>query len=168
MAEKNVVIRDVNPADSTEIAEIYNHYILNSIITFEEDVVSPQVMAERFEEVLQSSLPWLIAELDGTVAGYCYATKWKGRCAYRYSVEITVYLHPEKTGLGLGHKLYSALMERLRGLGIRTVIGGIALPNDASIALHEKIGMQKVAHFREVGFKFGRWIDVGYWQMNLK
>ncbi|HEV7431928.1 MAG TPA: GNAT family N-acetyltransferase, partial [Steroidobacteraceae bacterium] len=93
-----------------------------------------------------------------------YASRWKGRCAYRYSVESTVYLEPLAVGQGLGTALYSALFARLQELGCHVVIGGIALPNAASVALHEKFGMRQVAHFAQVGNKFGRWVDVGYWQ----
>lgn len=100
--------------------------------------------------------------------GYCYASKWKGRCAYRYSVESTVYLSPDATGKGIGSKLYGTLLAELRQRQFHTVIGGIALPNPASVALHEKLGFEKVAQFRQVGNKFGRWIDVGYWQLLLQ
>lgn len=94
--------------------------------------------------------------------GYAYASKWKGRCAYRYSVEVSVYLHAEQSGQGMGTALYSALFKQLSELGYHVAIGGIALPNAASVALHEKFGMKKVAHFKEIGFKFGQWVDVGY------
>ena len=92
----------------------------------------------------------------------------KGRCAYRYSAEVTVYLDAAVVGQGLGTQLYTALFDSLRRSGCHVAIGGIALPNAASVALHEKFAMQKVAHFGEVGFKFGRWVDVGYWQLTLQ
>jgi L-amino acid N-acyltransferase YncA len=90
-----------------------------------------------------------------------------GRCAYRYSVESTVYLDPSFTGKGVGTRLYERLLASLRASGIHVVIGGIALPNPRSVAFHEKFGLTKAAHFNEVGFKFGEWIDVGYWQARL-
>jgi L-amino acid N-acyltransferase YncA len=121
-------------------------------------------MAARVSEVCALGLPWLVSQSSAGVNGFAYATRWKGRCAYRYSVESTVYLEPAAWGQGLGTALYSSLLERLRELDCHTVIGGIALPNAASVALHEKLGMRKIAHFAEVGFKFGRWVDVGYWQ----
>ena len=160
-------IRLATTADAGAIADIYNHYVLNTVITFEEQAISTQEMAGRIGEVLAFPLPWLVAEQDGRIAGYAYATKWKGRCAYRYSVESSVYLAPGTERQGLGTQLYSALFARLKEQGMHVVIGGIALPNPASIALHEKFGMTKVAHFSEVGFKFGKWIDVGYWQAKL-
>lgn len=158
------LIRHVTEDDAESIVGIYNYYIQNTVITFEEEVVSAQEMSDRIGEVASSSLPWLVAEQDGKVVGYAYATKWKGRCAYRFSVECTVYLAPSFVGSGLGTGLYTALFSELRNKKLHVVIGGIALPNPASIALHEKFGMTQVAHFKEVGFKFGKWIDVGYWQ----
>jgi phosphinothricin acetyltransferase len=108
-----------------------------------------------------------VAEHHGNIKGYAYATKWKERSAYRYSVEISVYVDRERQGQGWGTKLYQALFTQLQKLDIHLAIGGITLPNDASIALHEKFGMIKVAHFQEIGFKFEQWLDVGYWQLEL-
>lgn len=164
---ETLVIRPVEPCDIERIAEIYNHYILHTVVTFEEEVVSGREMADRIQEVSSASLPWLVAEDSNRVLGYAYAGKWKGRCAYRFSVESTVYLDPSAIGRGLGAALYDALFAALRRRSTHAIIGGIALPNTASVALHEKFGMQKVAHFKGVGFKFGRWIDVGYWQVCL-
>lgn len=162
-----VVLRPATTNDADSIARIYNHYVLNTIITFEENEVSAEQMAERICEVASASLPWLVAEQAGQIVGYAYATKWKARTAYRFSVESTVYIESGVIGQGLGSKLYEALFALLKDRGIHIVIAGIALPNPASIALHEKFGLQKVAHFKEVGFKFNRWLDVGYWQVAL-
>ena len=114
-------------------------------------------------------LPWLVAEGPAQeCAGYAYAgRRHKNRCAYRHSVEVTVYVEPEAVGAGWGTQLYAGLFAALRQTAAHFAVGGIALPNDASVALHEKFGMRKVAHFSEVGFKFDRWIDVGYWQLLL-
>lgn len=159
------MIRNVDLADAEAIAEIYNHYVLNTAVTFEEAAVAASEINARIEEALDASLPYIICEGSaGEVIGYAYASKWKGRCAYRYSVEVSVYLHPDRTGLGTGTKLYAELLGQLSELGYHAAIGGISLPNPASIALHEKFGMTKVAHFNEIGFKFGKWVDVGYWQ----
>ncbi len=160
-------IRDASAADAAAIAAIYNHYVLNSSITFEEEAVAVDEMVARIAEIQGLGLPWLVVEVDGALRGYAYASKWKGRCAYRFSVETTVYLATDATSRGLGSQLYAALFERLRTAGMHAAIGGVALPNDASIALHEKMGMRKVAQFEQVGFKFKRWIDVGYWQRIL-
>jgi L-amino acid N-acyltransferase YncA len=162
------VIRAATAADAEAIARIYNHYIRETVVTFEEEPVSPSDMAGRIAEVVAASLPWLVVEQDGSIVGYARATKWKGRSAYRYSVETTIYLAPECVGARIGTNLYRHLLEELKDLGLHLVIGGVALPNAASIALHEKLGFRKVAHFNEVGFKFGKWIDVAYWQLSLQ
>lgn len=162
-----VLIRDADSSDALHIAAIYNYYISNTVVTFEEAEVSTEEMAGRLIETAEQELPYLVAEVDHQVVGFAYASKWKGRCAYRYSVEITVYLAADKTGSGVGSLLYTALFKRLEELGYKTAIGGISLPNPGSIALHEKFGMEKVAHFKRVGFKFDDWVDVGYWQGQL-
>ncbi|WP_334313366.1 GNAT family N-acetyltransferase [Psychrosphaera algicola] len=124
-------------------------------------------MVARIDECKTNGLPWFVAIDENQIIGYCYASKWKGRCAYRYSVEATVYLSPTATSKGWGTQLYNQLLSQLTEQGIHAVVCGIALPNDASIALHEKFGMEKVAHFKQVGRKFDTWIDVGYWQCLL-
>jgi len=160
------VIRQALATDAEAISRIYNHYILNTVITFEEHLVSPGEMAERIAEVTSASL-WLIAEQDQSILGYACASKWKGRSAYRFSVETTIYLAPDCFGRGIGTSLYQHLLKQLKDLELHVAIGGIALPNAASLALREKLGFRKVAQFAEVGFKFGKWIDVGYWQLKL-
>jgi phosphinothricin acetyltransferase len=159
-----LLVRDATRADAAAIAAIYNPYVTESIVTFEEDPVPASEIARRIEDVLSDGFPWLVAEQDRAVVGYAYATQWKGRRGYRHSTEITVYLDQACGGRGIGSELYRELFARLERKGVHVVIGGIALPNDASVALHEKFGLRKVAHFSEVGTKFGRWIDVGYWQ----
>jgi phosphinothricin acetyltransferase len=161
------MIRQASAVDAEAISDIYNHYILETIITFEEQAVSSAELAERITAVAAASLPWIVAEQDGTVVGYAYASKWRDRCAYRFSVETTVYVAPDSLGKGIGTALYQSLLKQLRNSGLHVAIAGIAIPNPASIALHEKLGFRKVAHFPEVGFKFGKWIDVGYWQSTL-
>jgi L-amino acid N-acyltransferase YncA len=160
-------IRDASVEVAESIASIYNHFVLTTSISFEEAEVPVKEMAGRIADVQAAGLPWLVAEQDGIITGYAYATKWRVRHAYRFSVESSVYLAPAQAGRGIGTVLYRALLERLRAGGYHRAIGGIALPNPASIALHEKLGFEKVAQFREVGFKFGRWTDVGYWELAL-
>jgi L-amino acid N-acyltransferase YncA len=167
-SKQDATIRPVAASDAATIAAIYNYYVTDTIVTFEEEPVAATEIARRIEEVHSASLPWLVAEKGNHVVGYAYASPWKSRIGYRFSVEITVYLDREHTGRGLGSKLYGELFELLQARAIHAVIGGIALPNDASVALHEKLGLRKVAHFEEVGFKFDRWIDVGYWQRTLE
>ena len=146
--------------------DIYNHYVLESVITFEESPVSAEEMSLRIGKVTEQ-LPWLVYEQEGRILGFAYASKWKGRCAYRFSVESTIYLSPDAVGRGVGTSLYQSLIDRLAEMSYHIVIGGISLPNDASVGLHEKLGFEKVAHFREVGWKFNRWVDVGYWEKLL-
>jgi aminoglycoside 6'-N-acetyltransferase I len=161
LPRRGATIRDV---DAGPLAAVYNHYVLETIATFEEEPVADREMWRRVEAVRALSLPWLVAEAAGGVAGYAYAGPWKARVGYRFTVEISAYLAPGAGGQGLGSALYGQLFEQLEARGIRCVIAGIALPNGASVALHEKFGMRKVAHFARNGMKFGRWIDVGYWQ----
>lgn len=160
-------LRDAMPYDAAAIAAIYNHYVTTTAISFEEETVCVDAMRQRIADVQETQLPWLVATIDGAVAGYAYATKWRVRHAYRFSVESSVYLASGKAGLGLGSALYTSLIDRLKSHGCHLVIGGIALPNEASVRLHEKMGFVKVAHFTEVGRKFDRWIDVGYWQLTI-
>lgn len=160
-------IRQAKSSDSAFIANIYNHYIEHTVVTFEEEAVTATEISNRIRETQTDKLPYLVAESAGEVIGYAYASKWKGRCSYRFSVEITVYLAPGFAGQGYGSGLYEALFSELRERQYHVAIAGITLPNPASVAFHETFGMEKVAHFREVGFKFGDWIDVGYWQLNI-
>lgn len=160
-----MTIRNAELSDAGGIADIYNYYIEHTHVTFEEKPVNADDIRCRIKETKTDNLPYLTAVTeDGKILGYAYASKWKGRCAYRYSVEVTVYLSTNATGKGLGKKLYLALFAELRARSYHVAIGGVSLPNEASIALHESMGMKKVAHFKEVGFKFGQWVDVGYWQ----
>lgn len=158
------MIRPINIEDAQEIAEIYNDYVLNSCVTFEELKVSAEEMRGRIQAT-NSKFPWLVFEIDNEILGYAYASAWKPRSAYKHTVESTVYLKKEATKNGIGSLLYKELIGQLTDLGFHAVIGGISLPNDASIALHEKFGFEKIAQFKEVGFKFKKWIDVGYWEL---
>lgn len=162
-----VSIRPAAADDAGAIARIYNHYIRDTVATFETDPVTATEIAQRIAGTENSGLPWLVAADAGAVLGYAYASRWKGRCAYRYSVESTIYLAPSETGRGIGRQLYAAALEAVRSSGMHVVIGGISLPNDASVRLHEALGFRKIGHFEEVGYKFDRWIDVGYWQLTL-
>lgn len=164
---ERVSIRPATGEDVEQIVEIYNHYVLNSTITFEEAPVDAPEMARRIFDVRSIPLPWLIATSDSDVVGYAYASKWRARAAYRFSTEATVYLRAGHVHKGIGSELYRHLIAALQAAGVHAVIGGVALPNDPSLRLHEKLGFEKVAHFREVGFKFGRWIDVTYWERIL-
>lgn len=161
------LLRDCTTRDATDVCGIYNHYVEQSTVTFEETRVSPDEMTRRITDVT-NRLPWLVWEERGTVLGYAYAALWKARSAYRHSVETTIYLNPTATGKGVGTVLYQALLDRLRPLNIHCAVGIIALPNAASVALHEKLGFAKIGELSEIGLKFGQWINVGYWQLRLR
>lgn len=160
------MIRNASRDDAAAIAAIYNYYIENTTITFEETAMAPQEMAERIAEITQS-YPWIVYLESDVVVGYAYAGRWKARSAYRHTVEVSIYLDHAATGRGIGSKLMAELLARLKVLGVHAAIGGAALPNPPSATLQEKFGFRKVAHFPEVGLKFGKWIDVGYWELIL-
>jgi phosphinothricin acetyltransferase len=162
----NIGIRPVQGSDAQAICTIYNHYIVHTAITFEQDPLDAQQMQQRIADVTRD-YPWLVALLDGRVIGYAYATRWRSRAAYDHTVESTIYLAPDGVGRGLGLPLYQALMQALREAGMHAVVGCIALPNAGSVYLHEKCGFEKVGHFPQVGKKFGQWIDVGFWQLTF-
>lgn len=159
-------IRAATADDAAAVAAVYNHYVERTVVTFEESAVPSEEMSARIERI-GAAYPYLVAETPAGVVGYAYADRWHARCSYRLSVETTVYLAPGHVGAGLGTRLYGRLLEALERAGYHCAIGGIALPNPASVALHEKLGFERVALFREVGRKFDRWIDVGYWQRLL-
>ncbi|NKB68456.1 MAG: GNAT family N-acetyltransferase [Candidatus Latescibacteria bacterium] len=159
-------IRSVHPDDAAAIAALYNHFVLHTTVSFEEEPVATAQMAQRIE-AYRSTHPWLVGEEDGLV-GYAYASPYRPRPAYRFTAETTIYLHPEATGRGLGSRLYQALLDKLVQGGFQTVLGIIALPNPASVALHEKLGFVQVGQLAQVGHKFDRWIDTGYWHKSLQ
>jgi L-amino acid N-acyltransferase YncA len=160
-------IRTATPLDATRIAEIYDPFVRETTITFEETPVFADEMKIRIAQVTGSGHPWLVMESEGVVVGYAYASTWRSRPAYRYALESTIYMDRHFSGKGWGTALYSALLEVLKSQGVHAAIGCIALPNPESIRLHEKLGFVKVAHFPEVGYKFDHWIDVGFWQLAL-
>jgi phosphinothricin acetyltransferase len=160
-------IRSVDPSDAEEIARIYNHYIANSHATFELELLEAHDIEVRINEALEGNFPYLVWEADGHIFGYAYGRQFRPRPAYKRSIETSVYVEQGGEGKGIGTSLYKALLTEIRDRDFHTIIAGISLPNDASVRLHEKFGFEKVAHFCEVGFKFDRWIDVGYWQLFL-
>lgn len=161
------MIRNVKLNDAKKLAEIYNYYVEHSVITFEETLITDSEMRGRIEQSEDSNYPWLVFESRGKICGFAYAGLWKLRSAYRNTVESTIYLHNESVGQGVGSELYTSLIEKLSALDFHVVLGAIALPNAASVHLHEKMGFEKIAQFSEVGFKQERWVDVGYWQKML-
>jgi len=161
------MIREATEQDAEVITEIFNYYIRNTVITFEEDEINTVHFIERFNKVKRSGFSWLVAVDDGDVIGFAYSSRWIDRASYRNTAEVSVYLVQTATSKGWGTKLYNELFSILRQKSIHVAICGITLPNPASVAIHEKFGMKKIAHFEQVGYKFGEWLDVGYWQVQL-
>jgi len=160
------MIRPASHSDSDAIAEIYNYYILHSNATFETQPIDGAEMEIRVRRVQgELKLPWNVLEVNDKIVGYAYATQWKSRAAYSKTVETSVYLNKGQFGMGYGSRLYGHLLDQLREEGYHAIIGGISLPNEGSVRLHEKLGFQKVGMLKQVGYKFNRWIDVGYWQL---
>ena len=160
------MIRKATIADANQICEIYNYYVLNTTVSFEEIEVTPADMADRISAVIATH-PWIVYEENGIIIGYAYASKWRARSAYRFSVESSVYMRHDQKGKGIGTVLYRELIDQLKNLGVHTIIGGVAQSNPASTKLHEKFNFDKVATFREVGFKKEQWLETSYWQLIL-
>ncbi len=162
----HTLLRPVRIEDAEALRDIYAPYVGNSAISFEEETPSPEEMRARIGRV-SAAYPWLVCEEAGRVIGYAYASKWKERAAYRFTAETTVYVAGGATGRGIGSLLLGGLVAELRRGDTHALIAVIALPNEPSVRLHERFGYRKAAHFHEVGRKFGRWIDVGYWERPL-
>ena len=160
------MIRPVQVTDAQALARIYNPFIRDTTITFEEEPVSAGEMAARIAKVT-ADFPWLVWEEGGEVLGYAYGSTWRTRRAYRFAVETTVYVGPDAQGRGIGSRLYEALRVELKRGGFHSALGCLALPNEPSVCLHEKLGFQKVGHMKEAGWKFDTWVDVGFWERLL-
>lgn len=160
-----VEVRAAHPSDAAGCAAVYAPYVEGSVASFED--VPPDATEMRRRMLDEPRLPWLVATRGGEVVGYAYASRHRARPAYRWSVEVSVYLTAAEHGKGSGRRLYEELLETVRGLGYVRALAGITLPNDASVGLHEAMGFAPVGVFRGVGFKDGGWRDVGWWQLSL-
>ncbi len=164
-----IAIRAATPADAGAIAAIYAPYVIGGTVSFETDAPDARMMRTRMASS-DGRYPWLVAtsgEDAGGVMAYAYATRFRDRPAYAYVVETSVYVAGAAQGQGAGRLLYEALVDTLRAQDFTQAIGVIALPNDSSIKLHEQVGFRRAGVYREIGFKHGRWIDVGFWQCQL-
>jgi L-amino acid N-acyltransferase YncA len=160
-------IRTVSLEDAAALAEIYRPIVESTAISFELDPPGAAEIRSRIEQVV-CFYPWLVAIDRGAVVGYAYASRHRERAAYATSVDVSIYVDGAHRGNGAGSSLYAALFDRLEEAGtFHRAFAGIALPNDASVALHRKHGFEPVGVYREVGKKFGRWIDVWWWQRGL-
>jgi len=161
-----VVIRDAVAADARRCAAIYAPYVRDTAISFESEPPTPEEMAARIADY-QRRHAWLVLEQAGDVVGYAYGSPFMARAAYQWATAVSVYLEPARRGSGGGRALYEALFDRLAARGHRTVLAGIALPNDASVGLHRALGFEPVGTYRRVGWKLGRWHDVAWYQRPL-
>lgn len=160
------MIRNVELQDAAQIADIYNGYVRNTDISFETEQVGKAEMQERIRQIA-ARYPYIVYEKEGRIAGYCYAHEWKERAAYSKTLETTVYLHPAFKRQGIGNALMRALIEECRKAGFHALIACIIDDNKGSIALHEQLGFRQVSHFKEVGYKFGRWLGVVDYELLL-
>lgn len=163
---QNIEIRMAQKEDGGRLLEIYKPYIEETVITFEYDTPSVNEFEERISHVLDK-FPYLVAIENGTIIGYAYASPYKGRAAYDWSVETSIYIAKDSHGKGVGSYLYSRLFELLKEQGIRNVFACVTLPNEKSEAIHNKFGFSLVGRFREAGYKFNSWHDIGWFEMQL-
>jgi L-amino acid N-acyltransferase YncA len=163
-------LRDATERDIPDMLEIYNHYVLNSTVTFDEDPLTLKELRAKFRHLRGQGYPWLVAQSPrGVVLGYAYVSPWKPKAAYRFTVEDSIYLGPASTGKGLGTALLSELLVRSKAAGIKEVIAVIADRGaEASIAIHKHFGFKETGHMGKVGFKFGRWLGTVLMQKSLK
>ena len=162
-----LIIRAATEADAAALLAIYRPFVESTAISFEEAVPSAEEFAARIAKAV-AGWQWLVAEHDGQCAGYAYGSSHRDRAAYRWSVEVSAYVHPDHQREGIGRALYRRLLQDLEGKGFCNAYAGIALPNEPSIALHRSAGFERVGVFRSVGRKFGRWHDVAWYQRMLR
>jgi len=158
------MIRDAVPADAAACASIYAPYVTDTVISFEARPPTPSEVSCRME---QAHL-WLVAEHDSEICGYAYGSPHREREAYGWAADVSIYLAPKHQRRGLGQRLYTRLFDGLRDRGVCTLCAGIALPNPASEALHRRMGFKEVGTYRRIGYKFGRWVDVRWYQLDLR
>jgi phosphinothricin acetyltransferase len=162
-----LTIRDVAEADTDAIASIYGHHVLTGTASYDLEPPPPEFHRSKIRRIAGASWPFLVAEVDGEIAGYAYVTQFRDRAAYRFTAEDSIYVHPQKMGHGIGKALLGQLLDRAAEHGFRTVIAVIGGAEPASIALHRGLGFREAGRLTAVGFKFGRWLDSVYMQREL-
>ena len=164
---RSVLIRHADPdRDAARCAELYAPFVRDTVISLEEEPPDADEFAQRIERISRTH-PWLVAEMDGELPGFAYATLHRERAAYRWATDVTVYVDPAYHRRGIARALYTALFDLLVRQGFYVACAGITLPNEASVGLHESLGFAPVGIYQRIGFKFGRWWDVGWWQLEL-
>ncbi len=159
-------IRSALPRDVPDMLEIYGPCIRDTIISFESEVPSVEAFTERLSSY-QSKLPWIVLEENHKVIGYAYASPHRERAAYRWSCEVSVYVHSDHRRKGVAQQLYARLFDLLKDFDIHMCFAGISLPNPASVKCHESFGFTPIGVYHEIGYKFGQWIDVGWWEKKM-
>ncbi|MBS1919393.1 MAG: N-acetyltransferase [Bacteroidetes bacterium] len=160
------IIRLATPLDAQDILNIYAPYIRNTSFTFETEIPSLSDFANRINDYLKQ-WPWLVCEINGMIAGYAYGGKYRERTAYQWCVESSIYIHDDFQKNGIGKTLYDVLIEILNRQGFRNVYAVINLPNEKSVAFHESLGFTYFAIYEKVGYKLGKWKNVGWWQLSI-
>jgi len=160
------MIRDFQLDDIEQLVEIYNYYIDNTVITFDRVSFTTDDFKQKIKSIY-NKYPFIIFEEKNEILGFAYGSSWRAKPSYKHTAESTIYLKNGVSGKGIGTKLYTELLQQLKQQKFHTIIGGLTLPNDTSIKLHEKLGFKKVAHFKEVGRKFDQWHDVAFWQLTF-
>ena len=163
----DLVIRPYSPADIPAVTRIYGHYVRDTVITFETEEPSEAEMANRFSTIAGKGHPLLIAEQDGEVIGYAYASTYRPREAYRFTCEDSIYLAPDAVGKGLGGLLLGRLIDDSRKAGLRQMLAVITAERANSIRLHEKHGFRFIGRYEALGYKFDRWLDIVHMQRAL-
>lgn len=160
------MIRPVHFNDTQNILNIYNYYVVNTVVTFDLDAVSLESFQEKIKNIT-ADYPFIVYEENNEILGYAYGSRFRPKPAYNHTVESTIYIKQGQHGKQIGTKLYKELLLLLKQDNFHIVLGVLTLPNEASVKLHEKFGFKKVAHLKEAGLKFGNWQDVGFYQLTF-
>lgn len=160
------MIRPVHINDTKALLDIYNYYVINTVVTFDIEPLTIMMFQDKLNTII-AGYPFIVFEEDNEILGYAYGSKFRPKPAYKHTVESTVYVKHNAHGKQIGTRLYLELLNQLRQTDAHVVLGVLTIPNEGSIKLHEKFGFEKVAHLKSVGLKFGKWQDVGIWQLNL-
>lgn len=160
------MLRNVQISDAQQIIDIYNYYVVNTVVTFDLEAASLESFTEKIKTIY-SDYPFIVYEENNEILGYAYGSKFRPKPAYNHTVESTIYIKNGQHGKQLGTKLYSELLRLLKQDNFHIVLGVLTLPNEVSVKLHEKFGFKQVAYLKEAGFKFGNWQDVGFYQLTF-
>ncbi len=163
----NATIRLAERRDISGILEIYSPFIRETSVTFEEEIPDEMSFWERMQAIM-AELPFLVCEIDGKIAGYAYASGYRSRASYRWSKEVSVYIHPNFQRKRVGYALYTSLNEMVKFQGVANLLAIITMPNESSVAFHEHFGYKKCAEFAKIGYKMSQWQNVGWFELFLQ